>query len=119
MQDKAIGPGEEASGQTSATPQGEPRLLSDDAFAALLLRALAEMAGRSKRRQADLTAALHRAGLPAEPARVRAALRQLLAQGRVTGPVPLSDGGLLLTVPASVGRPPAESPQWLPMAEDG
>jgi hypothetical protein len=66
----------------AAGPQpARPAPASDDDFAALLLQALSAMAGRSKRRQADLTAALRGANLEAEPARVRAALRILQSQG--------------------------------------
>lgn len=83
-------------GSDSTSSVGFP---ADDAdFCRLLLAALTNMAVRSKRRQADLVAALRGAGLTAEPRRVRAALRLLQAQGAIDNLVPLSDGGLLLSV---------------------
>lgn len=85
----------------------------------MLLRALVDMAARSQRRQADLMAALRGAGLPADAARVRAALATLRAQGCIEKFVPLSDGGLLLSVtPAALDRL-GPVPQWLPLAEEG
>ncbi len=73
-------------------------VFDDTEFATLLLMALNRMAARSKRGQADLVAALRGAGLSAPRRRVRAALRLLQAQGAIDNLVPLSDGGLLLTV---------------------
>jgi hypothetical protein len=67
-------------------------------FAARLLQALADMASRSRRREADLTAAMHKAGLAAELAQVNAALLLLQRQDCIKNLLPLSDGGLLLTV---------------------
>ncbi len=78
--------------------RNEPVTLNAEEFTALLLRALVDLAVRSKRRQADLSAALHAAGLPSEVMRVRAALRALRAQGCIENLVPLSDGGLILSV---------------------
>lgn len=116
MQNEAGEPGGGAPEAGTAAPIEEPDEPAEAEFASLLLRALTDMAARSKRRQADLTAVLRGAGLPAEPGRVRAALRTLLAQGSIADLVPLSDGGLLLTVTTErVDRPP----QWLPLAEDG
>jgi hypothetical protein len=86
-------------------------------FAAIMLRALIDMAARSQRRQADLLAALRGARLPLDQARVRAALRLLLAQGCVTNPVPLSDGAVLLTVTRQAMEQGGPAPQWLPMDE--
>ena len=71
------------------------------------------MASRSKRRQADLVAALRGAKLPAEPRRVRAALRMLQAQGAIENLVPLSDGGLLLSVTQAVSAQFGGISQWL------
>ena len=96
-------------GQTLSASQVE-----DADFAVLLLMALTSMAARSKRRQADLLAALRGAGLVAEPRRVRAALRILQAQGAIENLVPLSDGGLLLTVPQNSGDGFDGISQWLP-----
>jgi hypothetical protein len=83
--------------------------------ARVLLMALADMAWRSARRHADLGAALRGAQLAIEPARIRAALAMLLAEGCVSNMVPLSDGGMLLTV---TGRPLGQAAivsPWLPL----
>jgi hypothetical protein len=88
---------------------------TDEDFAALLLQALTSMALRSKRRQADVMAALRGAGLRAEPARLRAALRLLHTQGCIENLVPLSDGGLLLSVRQAALARLAPAPQWLPL----
>jgi hypothetical protein len=63
-----------------------------------LLAALAGMAVRSHRRQADLDVAVRRAGLIAGPDRLRVALRRLLEDGCVERVVPLADGGVLVSV---------------------
>lgn len=91
--------------------------LDDGDFAVVLLQALTRMAVRSKRRQADLTAALHGAGIAADPARVRAALKILRAQGAIENLVPLSDGGLLLSVTQKGSNRAAPAPQWLPLED--
>jgi hypothetical protein len=92
---------------------------SDEAFADRLLQALVAMALRSTRRQADLSAAMHGAGLPPDPARVRAALRLLQADGCIENLVPLSDGGLLLSVTrTALDRAHPRAP-WLPLGEGG
>jgi hypothetical protein len=106
------------SGSGPDAPAQPPAALTDEAFAAALLRALVGMAARSKRRQADLTAALRGAGLPAEPARVRAALRLLRQQGCIDNLVPLSDGGLLLSVTATALGRFGTVPRWLPLGDD-
>jgi hypothetical protein len=67
-------------------------------FADQLLLALATMAMRSKRRQADLCAALCRGRLDADPKRVTEALRQLERSGDIEHLVPLYDGGVLMSV---------------------
>ena len=86
----------------------------DDAdFAVVLLHALVSMAERSKRRQADLTAALRGAAITADPMRVRAALQLLQMQGAIENLVPLSDGGLLLSVTQRVNGHAGAAPQWL------
>jgi hypothetical protein len=89
--------------------------LSGAEFATVMLRALIDMAARSQRRQADLLAALRGADLPADPQQVRAALRLLQNQGCVSDLVPLSDGGLLLTVTRQAVQQGDALPQWLPL----
>ncbi len=89
--------------------------LDDGDFAVVLLQALTRMAVRSKRRQADLTAALRGADIVADPARVRSALKILRAQGAIENLVPLSDGGLLLSVTQNGSNRAAPAPQWLPL----
>ncbi len=83
-------------------------------FAAAMLRALIDMAARSNRRQADLIASLRGARLEADPPQVRAAMRLLQQQGCITGVVPLSDGGVLLTVTRQAMEQSGPVPQWLP-----
>jgi hypothetical protein len=63
-----------------------------------VLRALTAMAARSRRRQADVGAALRGAGLPASGPAIDAALALLLERGFVADVIPLSDGGMLLMV---------------------
>ncbi len=119
MQDEAVGPGGNATEAATIALAGGTGGFADAEFASLLLRALIDMAARSKRRQADVLAALRGAGVAAEPGRVRAALRTLLAQGFIADLVPLSDGGLLLTVTTAATERVEQRPQWLPLAEDG
>lgn len=92
-----------AVGPTEFALSGGVRNFGESDFAGQLLDALRAMADRSKRRQADVLAALRGAGITAESRQVRAALRVLQAQGDIENLVPLSDGGLLLTV-----RPPRQ-----------
>jgi hypothetical protein len=88
----------------------------DDAdFAVVLLHALTSMAQRSKRRQADLTASLRGAALTADPGRVRLALQLLERQGSIENLVPLTDGGLLLSVTQRPNDRVGPAPEWLPM----
>ncbi len=67
-------------------------------FADALLAAVAAMAARSHRRQADLFVAARRFGLTAPPDHIRQTLRQLHADGCVERVVPLADGGILLSI---------------------
>lgn len=76
-----------------AVLEDEPVPLADR-----LLAALAAMAVRSKRRQADLNAAMRRSGLEADAEQVGMALRQLERSGFVENLVPLYDGGMLMSV---------------------
>jgi hypothetical protein len=69
-----------------------------DLLLVLILKAVADMALRSKRRQADLQAALRRAGIEAGRARILDVLEILCAQRWVENIVPLLDGGVLLGV---------------------
>ncbi|MBV9539416.1 MAG: hypothetical protein JOY70_10825 [Acidisphaera sp.] len=78
-------------------PAAEPDT-DEDGFDEALLAALVAMAVRSKRRQADVTAAMARGKLTEKSEHVMAALRKLEAQGRVRDLVPLYDGGMLVTV---------------------
>ena len=108
----------ETEGVAVATARVAPRpdVVPEDAdFAVLLLMALADMAARSKRGQADLVAALRGAGLVAEPRRVRAALRLLQSHGAIENLVPLSDGGLLLSVNQAASEQFGSVSQWLPL----
>lgn len=67
-------------------------------FDAALFRALHGMAIKSPRFQADVQAAMRHAQLTTHPARLAAALQRLEVAGRVSNLIPLSDGGLLITV---------------------
>jgi hypothetical protein len=81
-------------------------------FADQLLAALATMAIRSKRRQADLSAALCRAGLDRDPTRVTDALRHLEQTGCIEHLVPLYDGGVLMSVTSRGIEKLSAAPRW-------
>lgn len=100
-----------------APAPGRASDLDDADFAVVLLQALTTMAARSKRRQADLSAALRGADIAVDPARVRAGLKLLQAQGAIENLVPLSDGGLLLSVTQKAVERAVPAPQWLPLDE--
>ena len=103
----------------AATVHAEPDGGTEVAFATELLRALSDMAARSKRRQADVIAAMRGAGLSMDPPRVRGALRLLQRFGCIENLVPLADGGLLLSVlPAALDKL-APAPDRLSLAEEG
>jgi hypothetical protein len=72
-----------------------------EGFLVDVLAALCDMALRSKRRQADLSAALRHAAIPASRALQLAAVDRLAERGWVDRVVPLIDGGVLLSVTAS------------------
>ncbi|MBN8889183.1 MAG: hypothetical protein J0I21_04555 [Alphaproteobacteria bacterium] len=74
--------------------------LVDPDFTEALLAALTGMAVRSPRRQADLAVALLRSGMTVDEASVTAALRHLERDGCIEHLVPLTDGGLLMSVTA-------------------
>jgi hypothetical protein len=80
------------------TQQDDSTPLSAEAFDAALFRALHAMAIKSPRFQADVQAAMRHAKLTAHPARLAAALQRLEVAGQVSNLIPLSDGGLLITV---------------------
>jgi hypothetical protein len=69
-----------------------------DDFDEALYRALYAMAEKSPRYQADVQAAMRQAGLTARPTALAAALQRLENAGRVSKPIPLLDGGMLITV---------------------
>jgi hypothetical protein len=81
-------------------------------FADQLLSALATMAMRSKRRQADLCAALCRSNLDTDPKRVTEALRQLERSGCIEHLVPLYDGGVLMSVTSRGIEKLNAGPRW-------
>ena len=79
----------------------EPKAGATDAtLASATLRAFAAMARLSQRHQAEVDAALHRAGLALDPKMRASVLRYLSKEGCIDGQIPLSDGALLLTVTA-------------------
>jgi hypothetical protein len=84
--------------RSSLTAAGQGQADTQRDFDDALLAALAGMAARSHRRQADLFVAVRRSGLTATPDLVRAALRHLQDDGCVDRVVPLADGGVLLSV---------------------
>jgi hypothetical protein len=86
-------------------------------FASRVLRAVTNMAARSRRSEADLVAALQAAGLPIDVAGVRTALQLLQDLGCVRRLVPLSDGGLLLTVTGHAMQLSDEPSPWLSVPE--
>lgn len=81
-------------------------------LAAKLLRALSGMAARNRHREADLVAAMCAAGLASDPRSTREALLLLRNQRCIRNMVPLSDGGLLLTVTGSQMEPSDRASQW-------
>jgi len=101
----------------SAPPPMENRAeaMDDADLTVVILQALTRMAQRSRRHQADLTAALRGADIVAEPVRLRAVLRRLCAEGAIEHLVPLSDGGLLLTVTRRRPEYPGWASEWLPL----
>ncbi len=120
MQTDTDGAPPDAPAGMAMVPHAEPEGGGTEAaFAAELLRALSDMAARSKRRQADVIAALRGAGLAAEPARVRSALRLLQRFGCIENLVPLADGGVLLSVLPAALEKLAPVPQLLSLVEEG
>ena len=72
----------------------------DNGLALTALRAFASMARLSQRHQAEVEAALHRAGLSVDSKRQAAIVRYLADEGCIDGQIPLSDGAMILTVTA-------------------
>jgi hypothetical protein len=93
---RAIFPGRPSPETTSA------RVVSDDYTAEdlcdTLLAAMVILAAKSKRRQADLSAALRRMNLPVTAEQIMAALHKLREEGCVQDWVPLYDGGMLVSI---------------------
>ena len=83
-------------------------------FAAAVLAALTAMAMRTHRAQADVGAALRGAGLPSDAGQLQNALAFLQSEGCLTNFVPLSDGGLLVTVTANRPGNRKQACSWLP-----
>ena len=88
-----------------------------ETFDSRLLRALATMAVRSKRRQADLTAALCRGGLTAEQSAIAPTLRALELAGFIENLVPLYDGGMLMSVTSRGIEQLNTLPRWAKIGE--
>lgn len=88
-------------------------------FSDQLLRALATMAVRSKRRQADLSAALARSGLDTDPGRITEALRHLETIGCIEQLVPLYDGGVLMSVTSRGVETLNAGPRWTMLSGAG
>jgi hypothetical protein len=80
---------------------GETRPQKSTSAAQRLLSALADMASRSTRVQADLGAAMRQAKLLLGADQIVAALAELEIGGYVAQIVPLGDGGTLVSVTAS------------------
>jgi hypothetical protein len=79
---------------------GEPLQDETDALTRAVLAAVVDMALRSKRRQADLEAALCHGGIETSRLLALQAADTLSRQGWVDNVVPLHDGGVLLSVTA-------------------
>ncbi len=84
----------------------------EEQLATRLLSALATMAVRSKRRQADLTAALRRSGIVADSQGLWVALRHLELIGCIEDLVPLYDGGMLMSVTSRGIEQLNSGPRW-------
>ena len=85
-------------GDGQAPSPGDPAEAVSLDFLIAMLAAVARMAMRSTRRQADLQTALRGQRLIASPARIVACARHLEQMGYVRGLLKLADGGILLTV---------------------
>ncbi len=94
----ALFPAADLGGASVAAP-GSDDCAQELEIAGAVLRALATMARVSKRQQAELQAALDRAGLASLSDRQRqAALRHLGDMASIAEIIPLDDGGVLISV---------------------
>lgn len=89
-----------------------PDEMDQDHLSDALLDSFVTMASKSKRRQADLTAALRRSGIKASPEQVRDAVAHLQRGGFVREIVPLYDGGTLVTVTNMGMDRTGRNPRW-------
>lgn len=90
-----VGP---AGGPAASRIEAEEGVTETD-IAGAVLRALATMARASKRQQAELQAALERAGLASlSDHEKQAALRRLYDTASIEHIIPLDDGGVLISV---------------------
>lgn len=77
--------------------------MDEDAdFDRSLMAALRDLALRSPRAQADVQAALFKAGIVATPEAVSASLSRLTDQALIRNTIRLNDGGILVTVALAV-----------------
>jgi hypothetical protein len=83
-----------------------PRALAD-----AVLRAIIAMATESRRREAEAMLAARRAGITASPAEIRHAVDLLLAARRLSHPVELADGGIIVSLPDPGARRTRRSPR--------
>lgn len=94
----ALFPATGVGGASAAAPVGDDHSQEAE-VAGAVLRALATMARVSKRQQAELHAALERAGLVSLSERQRqSALRYLGDTAAIAEIIPLDDGGVLISV---------------------
>lgn len=82
----------------AALPEAVPPEPVSVDFLLAVLAAVARMAQRSSRRQADLQTALRGDGIVATPGRISACARHLERLGYVRNVLELQDGGILLNV---------------------
>ena len=82
--------------ETASPEPHKPEAL--EATALKILSALASMAMRSQRHEAELSLALRMNRLTLPPDQIESAIRYLLAERCIARVVPLNDGGLLVVV---------------------
>ncbi len=103
---------EELSDLASACERDYVDEMDGQDFCDALLGSLVTMASKSKRRQADLSAALRRAEITATADQVRDAMARLLSDGCIRELVPLYDGGMLMTVTNMGMDRTSRNPHW-------